>query len=308
MTLLDEIIAGSTDDSVSTANLLRKVQIAASHLGAGSITAWAKGELSGYDPTQPGALPDYRSDITPPVRGHFEGPFGTSARGVLLSSAGTSDSFTNTWFKIDLFQPVSELERLANTTGESEPEFAWSPEAAGLYRKWGAEGRVMRMEMMQLFSAAIVIPRTLLYGIVEKVRNRALDFALEMQAASPDAGSQNGPTVGDPDISSAVANTTINIYGHGTNVATGTNIRQKTKVTVGDASALRGSAQGYGLEEAAASEFVAIVNEEQGTAGPRFTAFVSKVRNGAISLSGNVAANVAASGLIEIANQYLGQS
>ncbi|MEO6116247.1 MAG: hypothetical protein ABIP33_07675 [Pseudolysinimonas sp.] len=48
MTVLDDILAASTDSSTSVADLLRKVQIAATRLGATQIVAWTMGELSGY--------------------------------------------------------------------------------------------------------------------------------------------------------------------------------------------------------------------------------------------------------------------
>jgi hypothetical protein len=306
MTLLDDIIDGSTDELVSTTNLLRKVQIAASRVGAEAVTNWARSELNGYDPSSPELLPGYRAGLALTVEGHFEGPMGTSARGVALPGLGLPDWFFNRWFRTNIFQPLSELEMLAASDGDTEPQVPWTPEAVFKYRQWGSEGKAGRMEMMELFEAGSVFPRTAIHGMVQQVRNKALEFALEMQSADPSAGTVGGPTIDKPEISSAVTTTTINIYGHGTNVASGSHIRQRSTVSVGDIESLKVAAQALGLSAEVATEFAEIIAGDRDIQSDRARGFLERVRRGAISLGGNVSANLAASGLIDIASQFLG--
>ena len=72
MNLLEEIINGSTDDTVSTSNLLRKVQIVAYRLGALELSSWTKAELNGYEVAE--RLSSYRSEISTPVAAICPGP------------------------------------------------------------------------------------------------------------------------------------------------------------------------------------------------------------------------------------------
>lgn len=305
MTLLDEIIDGSTSGSVSTSNLLRKVQVAATRLGAPEVLAWVKGELNGYQTHE--ELPQFRSNLDTRVQGTFLG-YGNSRVSTTISAFGTQPDFAEAWFSVSLFQPLSELEALASAAGTEDPTRPWAVHAVAQYNKWGSEGKVMRMEMMDLFSAHNVITRQTLAGIIDISRNHALAFALELQQANPEAGTLGGPTVAeDPELRSVIYHVTNNITGHGANIATGSDIRQRSMVAAGDVESFKSAATEFGLDTTTASEFVDAVVGDASVDGPRVHSILERVRNGSISLSGNVAANLAASGLLEIATQFLGK-
>lgn len=67
MTLLDDIIDGSSDGTVSSSDLLRQVRTAVHRLGAQEVALWAKRELEGYEVTAD--RPDYRRQLALGVRG-----------------------------------------------------------------------------------------------------------------------------------------------------------------------------------------------------------------------------------------------
>lgn len=60
--LLDQIIDGASDDNMNTVNLLRKVQIAATRVGADDVSSWTRQELAGYGAEA--ELPAYRVTMT----------------------------------------------------------------------------------------------------------------------------------------------------------------------------------------------------------------------------------------------------
>jgi hypothetical protein len=245
MTLLDEIIDASTSDSGSTSNLLRKVRVAAHRLGASDISTWAQRELSGYP--NDAELPGYRVQETS-VLGIFAGP----ARSEIRRELQRATPEFREWFRVDMRQPLSELEGFASA--DSDPSREWPAWLVQKYEKGG----FFRMNLHVLFSARNEIPRQRIIGLIDTVTTRELDFALELQTEFPDAGSVDGPTVtSEPSLARTVNNITNNITGHGTNLAIGSEtVRQHNSVTMGDLEALRSEAKALGLTDDAVSEFI----------------------------------------------------
>lgn len=298
MTLLDEIVDGSSDGSVTTPNLLRKVQIAATRLGASAIVDWAKSELSGY--SADADVPPYRKTTTPVV-GTFSGPM-RSFIPMTLSSAGLPPEVEN-WFSLELRQPLEELSSLAEL--DEDPGRPWPPYVVGAYEETG----VYRLEFHDLFTAKNILTRQYLRGIIDSVRNKAMEFGLELQSAFPAAGSVGGPTLKtEPQLVPVVYNITNNITGHGTNIAAGSNVRQKSSVKAGDLSSLRQAAEDLGLTSEEAQAFADAVQDDQGVEGDRVSGFLDNIRNGAITVAGSMASDAAASSLMELAKAYLGVS
>jgi hypothetical protein len=94
---------------------------------------------------------------------------------------------------LDLAQPVAELEELANgkdDIGIPMPNF-W----IGQYRQAINEGSAPGYHGMILNGASLKLPRTHLRGILDRVKTGALELALSLEEAEPNAGSVGGPTV-----------------------------------------------------------------------------------------------------------------
>ncbi|GAA1942393.1 hypothetical protein [Agromyces allii] len=296
MTILDEIIDASTDSSVAVSDLLRKVQIAAHRLHANDLTFWAKQELSGYG----GGLdvPAYRV-IPAPVEGIFAGPM-QSFRPVMLTVPLPS---IEAWWEAELRQPIVELQALANGLGDRDPVREWPAYIVDEYEKSG----ILRLEYHRLYSARNVISRQSLHGVLDVIRSKALEFALDLQSADPDAGSFGGPTLStEPQLASVVYNVTNNIYGDGANVASGSHINQRSRVIKGDAAALKRAVESLGLSPRDADQVVAALKDEKSVDKPKFKQLLHKVRTGSIVLAGGLATDVAAGALIELGKEFLG--
>lgn len=294
MTLLDDIIDGSTDGSVATTDLLRKVQIVAHRLGATEIVEWVKQELGGYD--HAAELPPYRVQSTN-VMGTFAGPM-RSFMPVPLTVMPTG--MRELW-TVELREPVMELQSLSE--GDGDPSREWPTSEVQRYETSG----VYTIQFHTLWSAQNVITRSSLRGVVDTVRSKAMEFALELQIDFPDAGTLGGPNVsGELALAQTVYNITNNITGHGTNIATGSNIKQRSSVREGDAVALKSELVALGLSPSDAEAFVAAVKQDGDIDGPNVKSFLDKVGAGAITVAGSLASDVAAGVLLEFAKGFLG--
>ncbi|MCZ0709686.1 hypothetical protein OYT00_06735 [Microbacterium paraoxydans] len=294
MTILDDIIEASTDTSVATADLLRKVQVVAHRLGAKEVVAWVKSELGGYE--EDAELPSYRIMNTS-VMGVFTGPMQSTIRQLLTVPAPGMEDLWIAEFRV----PLTELQALSEL--QKDPQREWPSMAVQAYEASG----VFSIGFHGLFSAHNIITRQSLRGLIDIVRSKAMEFALELQTDYPEAGTPGGPTVAtEPGLSTTVFHVTNNIYGDGTNIATGSDIKQRSRVQKGDLDALQREAESSGLSAEDATKFVAAVTSEKSLEGTRTKRFIDNVRSGAIALSGGIASDVAASGLIEIASSFLG--
>lgn len=296
--LIDEAASGST----SLATLLRNIKVVATRIGATELRRWADQELTGYDATA--ALPAYRASRSLPVFGTWSGPMGSSLKGQ-VSPIGVRDEFVKAHFMAPIRQPISELEVLA--AADEDPGIQWDPWAVSTYddmvnRQEGGIG----YEFMALVAARMVVPRSMLVGVLDGIRNHVLDLALSLEGAAPDVGEPNGPTVADPAVQSAASSFVVNIYGDGANVALGVGARAASTVIKGDVSSLVQAALDVGLDEEAAAEFADAVRTDGQEGGERTRSFLDRVRSGAVKLSGDITSSIAASLLLQAAAAFLG--
>ncbi|PRB15632.1 hypothetical protein [Microbacterium sp. MYb62] len=292
--LLDEIIDGSSDSTVRTADLLRKVQVAATRVGAPGVVRWVQQELQGYD--DDAELPAYRQMMSR-VTGLFTGPMQSRITHQLPPHSDFHDDF-----QVKMRQPLSTLQSFADA--DEDAELHWLAWRVKEYESSGA----FAIHLHHLFDAWNVITRQSLLGVVDTVRSKAMEFALSLQQEFPEAGSVGGPSVRtDSAVAPVVFNTTNNIYGHGTNIATGYDISQKT-VLKGNRLELVRQAENLGLSATDANAFADAVETEQDISKPRVTGFLDRVRDGAVAVGLSVSSDVVAGSLIELAKLYLGIS
>lgn len=298
MSLLDEIIDGASSDSLSTANLLRKVQVAAARLGAEDVVSWVKHELNGYPSTDD--LPSYRAKRTMMVQGVFAGPMQSRLTHDLPKPHVDVDLWTP-WFQSGFVQPVAELEAFAGEDQDSR--FEWPTAIVDRYEKT----QTFRLEYHALYSVHQVLTTQMLRGIVDSIRSAALDFALSLQLANPEAGSVGGPTIAsDAAVASVVYNVTNNVTGHGTNIAAGTGITQTSTVAVGDRDALQDELSRIGLNPIDAREFADALDSDGSIEGPRVKSFLDRMKSGAIRVAGDVGIRIVTGQLAALGMEYLG--
>ncbi|CAN5262063.1 hypothetical protein BH09ACT3_BH09ACT3_08620 [soil metagenome] len=302
---LDDIIEGATDDAVSTSNLLRKVQVVAHRLGATEILEWASRELNGFNSVDD--LPPYRADLTTNVLGTWAGPFNARLQGV-LSAGSIPEQAAKVLFRVNMSQSVSELEELISASdGKREMGIPWDPEHVGMYNQWIDEGKVPYIEMMGVQSANRVITRGMMRSIIDSARNTALGFALDLQAAAPDAGTAGGPTMAEAPVAHVVNNYyETHITGDGNQVAQGKDIRQRAKVVKNDLESLLAAVRQLGLESAGTDELARVVLADDAKRPHKVQKFLAAVRAGAFAIGTGMTADVAANQISDLIAAYLG--
>lgn len=301
MSRIAALIDQAADSSRSLSDVLRQVKIVAARIGDRELGAWATRELAGYGPDD--ELPTYRAARLFPVVGDWSGPFGSGLTNARVSAVGVKDDFLD-WFRFALRAPVAEMETLS--TGDQDPVIRWDPWAVVEYERRAQNGEGgATIEMMSLIDARLVIPRNTFTGLLDIIRTRVLDLALALEDASPDAGEPDGPTVANEKVGAVVQNF-FTVNGHGTNIATGDGARQRSTVNKVDLTELVRAARELGLSAEHADEFGAAVEADGGVAGDRTKTFVERVRSGAVTLAGDVAASVAATGLLQLVAGFAG--
>lgn len=302
MSVLDEIIRDATEDSASTSNLLRKVMVVAHRLQAVEIRTWVQRELNGYGIAED--LPEYRKGISVNVRGHWTGMFNSSATQI-VSRAGVPERAAQGLFSVSFHQALAELEEMA--TVQNELGVPWDAVDIGRHNRMIDEGRVPHLEGFYLFSAERIVTPGLLSGIINTVRNTALDFALSLQSADPDAGGPEGPTVADSEVRQVVWNVTNNIYGHGNQVAHGDDSTLTLTIAAGDIAGLLRAGRELGLDEEGETTLAQVVTSPPQGRSTRLRSFLDKVREGGFLVGTGVTANVAADRIDALIRMFLGQ-
>jgi hypothetical protein len=274
----------------------------AHRVGASELRSWVRAELDGYGDGSP--LPEYRGPYDATVKATWSGPFNSSATST-LPSFGVPQNL-RPLFEFSFRQTVAELEVLASQGNElGQP---WNAFALAEYNILVEGGKVPRFEMMGVYSAHRVVTPALITAIVESIRTRALDLALDLQAVNPAAGESGGPTKADPAIERAVMVNINHIYGDGANVAQGTDIIQSATVAKGDLAGLASALVTLLADPKIIGEVIGTVtaDEDAPTKKTKLRKLGEIVGTGAIQLAGGVSAEVAANGVMKLAEQFLG--
>jgi hypothetical protein len=259
MKMLDEIIAGAVDHNFPIATVLRKCLILAHTLKNEKLKSWVQSELNGYD--DPKALPDYRIASVQAV-GTFLGTFNRQINNQPLPSNALKEAHRDWAQTAYLQQPVAAYETTVKDPETKSVQFHWPANLVVLYQH-----TFFPDQGYTLNRAHQVIPISCLVGLVESVRNRLLQFALEIknEIGSSDATPTNPPPA---EVEKLVVNI---IQGGQTNVyggSIGGDVIQGVHQTVvkGDFATLSGALQQIGFPDTCLGELKAALDAD-GQAG-----------------------------------------
>lgn len=231
MKLLEDIIAAATDSKEKCSDLLRRCLVLAYKLKNESLKRWVENELNGYLHDQ--ILPDYRQSIGV-AKGIFLGGFGRQINNQPLPPSVLEEEHRHWATDIRLNQPIAAYEAC---DGKTNLVLQWPADLVALYQ-------TAFVEHMALNRAWMEIPATTIVGLVDTVRTRILTFALEIQAALPNAAENAIENVSAAKVESLVQITILggnNVIGHVDRFDV------STAVTAGDIASLQKALQGLGL-------------------------------------------------------------
>ena len=223
MSLLREIQHAATNSDISLAELLRKCKILGTRLNHLPFKNWVNYELNGY-PDQD-SLPTYRI-LKVDSKGNFVGPLQAQATNIPIPLASIPEKYHKHITHSFVIQTVAELEHLANQENTREP---WDTTLTALVGK-------SIVQYMTCIQAWKEIPTNSIIGILDIIRTKILDFALEIEQEAPDAGEALTGTLPVPqDKVTHIFNN--NFYGNIQNNAIGsTDFKQNATIKNGEGS------------------------------------------------------------------------
>jgi hypothetical protein len=182
MSLLRRIQDATTDPNFQLADILRLSKVLAARLEYPAFKEWVSQELNGYENRE--QLPDYRVLNNLNCRGHFFGPAGSRFENAQIPSLSLPEDFRELLSTNHFLESVSALENTVNQANQNSKSLLRSPWSADAVAILGAD----IYEGMQCGQAWTDIPTSCLVTILDTIRNRVLDFVLEVEIEAPDIG------------------------------------------------------------------------------------------------------------------------
>ncbi len=298
--LLDEIIGMATDGEQSVSGLLRKCLVLAYQLKNDRLKAWANAELNGY--ASKAELPDYRV-ISAIAYGIFVGP-GWSRMQQPIPSALLKPEHRDWATTVHIAQPVQALQHLLDSPGETV-FFPWSQNIVGLYQHELLDG-------WALFSASQHVPKSAFSGIVDTVRTRVLNMALEVGAevGKRDEDLQHITPAAAAKVEQSV---TTNIYGGNVYISGGTSSMNATtiqqhqeNIVAGDWEHLSSVLRHSGVSDSELNELSTAMAEDGKTFGSKVEGWIARTAPKILSGSLKIGAQIGQTLLTEYLKQYYG--
>lgn len=306
MSKLSAIIDAASSDDVTTANLLRKLKVVAARLETPPLIDWVDNELAGYP--REAAIPDYRGPFGCQVLSDWSGPFQSGAKNLPLPSFSVPKELREAGaFEIRFHESVSQLDQFVS--GGKTVVYHWGADVVAMLNTMMENGTIPEiMEGFGLLSARRQVPVPLIVEVLDNVRTRVLNLALELEKVVPDAG-ELGVGPADPRTVNNIVNL---VYGSGNTVAVGSSV-QVTQVQAGDLDSLLKAVAAAGLSPGDVKELKQAVegdaaDEEtpDGKPGSRVATFLGKVSLGGLKAAGQAGVQEGAKILGELVRAYYG--
>jgi hypothetical protein len=210
MSLLREIQDAAISSEVELTTLLRKCKVLSARLGNDDFKRWVDNELDGYKNAED--LPEYRL-LYVNSKGHFSGAFGSGLTNADIPMSCIPEEFRDNLSKSYMHGAIASLEALVAKSDGGTASEPWNPDLVAHVGQSIYQG----MNCMQAWK---VIPITSIVATLDAVRNRILNFVLEIEAEAPDAGEA---AINSSPVPQEKVHQIFNTYisGHVQNVATG---------------------------------------------------------------------------------------
>lgn len=232
-TLLHQIQMEAVDGDYDLASLLRNCRVLAQRLNNSDLKQWVVNELDGYGTEA--ELPSYRVLSQALLLGHYFGAFGAEVRNVQIPTSAVLEEFREHVVGVRFTQGVREIQEQIANSEKGALRIAVPPEAHAAIQN------TQIREDMVLGSVIKIVSTSFLQGILDTVRNRILNFTLELESEAPKTGDPlESLRMNKSDKVQQIFNTEIK--GGVSNLAQGSSgFTQRIEVPRGDVESLKRS-------------------------------------------------------------------
>jgi hypothetical protein len=186
MTLLQQIQTEAVGNDVDLAVILRKCRVLAQRLKNEEFKQWVVAELDGYQEEQP--VPEYRVVTNVPCYGTLFGTFQRQVRNFQIPKHRIPEPLWKPLFDVKFTEGVAGLEDMVSRATKGELHIMWPASICA------AVGRNIVVDY-NLVEAWKMVPIGVVVGILDTIKNRILNFVLEIEAESPNAGEPIAPPI-----------------------------------------------------------------------------------------------------------------
>jgi len=298
--LLDDIIELATNIGPSITVLLRKCIVLAHQIKNDRLKTWANKELSGYGDED--KLPDYRV-VSATATGHFSG-WGGSQATLPIPPAALEEEHRRFATQVHLVQAIAAYEDLVKTaTTDGQITIHWLPNLTLYY-----QNRIpFTGQQMHLVAAYQEIPKPTLVELLDTVRNRVLNVALEIQSelGGRDEDLKHITPQSEEKIEHYV---TQQIFNGDVFVSTGQSSMtiHEQHIAAGDWGQLEKVLRNSGVSQSDLSSLATAVSEDKNQMGPTVKGWMEKTAPKVLSGGVKMAATVGQSILTEYLKHYFG--
>ncbi len=309
MTTFADLADDAAGQSVQTSVLLRRLKVLAFRTGIPELETWVDLELAGYDTSK--NLPPYRGPFTAVVLAHLSGPFGSGFRNAQLPARAFGDGAEDgALFNLVFLQSLAELESMNSSTQKGWEE-RWSADTVQLANQLIQAGRIALDRNYVILQAHKVIPPQSVVGVLDAVRSRVLNLALEFEKLVP----QDPTSLRPADRTTASQIVQMQIFGGSHNFAIGSSDFEQYvhSVIPGDKNSLFGALAKLGVADSDLADLETALAEDGSGApsdrpqpGSRVQAWCGKAALGGIHVAGSAAAQVTAGVIAEMVLHFFG--
>ena len=177
MSLLSDIQEAITNPSFRLADILRKAKVLAFRLDHQEFKYWVNRELNGYESND--NMPEYRILREVDSYGHFIRRDGAQFVNAPIPSFSLSEEYRELMRTIYISQGVEAIETSIQQSGNNLVLYMpWSPDAIAIIQP-------KTYKYMNCISAWQAVCVSFLVEVLDAVKNRILDFVLEIESKFP---------------------------------------------------------------------------------------------------------------------------
>ncbi|HCT84792.1 MAG TPA: hypothetical protein DF296_06295 [Candidatus Margulisbacteria bacterium] len=176
MSLIQEIQDSLTAETTNLASILRKVKVLAYKLNEGTLKDWISKEINGY--RERDVIPEYRK-IHPRSLGYFVGAFNAQIKNCPIPTISLPDIVKKIAENTEITMSIHTLEELLNSE-ENIFAMMWDQNLVAY-----CNSNCQIIEGYSLVEAKKEVNRIHIEGVIDSVKNKLLDFILELQDKYP---------------------------------------------------------------------------------------------------------------------------